>query len=175
MQQLAAQFDRMFEAMSAGGPGDRASWTPRIDVRRRDGAFTVRADLPGVERDDVRVEVRDDALWIEGERRECETDDEDGYGDCTYGSFLRVLPLPDGADVEQGSARFENGVLEVQIPTREDRTTRRRIDVEGARSAEAIASAGRAAAQEANDARNAGQRRATTGRPAEPSGDAPRA
>lgn len=154
VRELAEQFDRMFEAMTGGSErGEQEPWMPSVDVRRQDGAYTVRADLPGVERDDLNVEVRGDALWIEGERYACEGGDEEGYGECLYGSFLRVLPLPEGAEVEQGTARFENGVLEVQIPTRQTSGQGRRIEVTGAKASQAIASAGRAAAREAEKQR----------------------
>jgi HSP20 family protein len=149
IRELADQYDRMFAGMTGGsGRGEADPWMPRVDVRRQEGAFTVRADLPGVEREDLSVEVRGDALWIAGERHECEGGEEEGYGECLYGSFLRVLPLPEGADIEQGSARFENGVLEVQIPTKQAGGRGRRIEVTGAKASEAIASAGRAAAGE---------------------------
>ncbi len=156
MRQMTDQFDRMLEALGDGGSEGAASgaWMPRIDVRRGNGTFTVQADLPGVERDDVQVEIRGDALWIEGERRHCEDAGDDGYGECIYGSFLRVLPLPAGADVEHASARFENGVLAIEIPTPEESTSRRRIAVEGAKAAEAITAAGRAAAREAERKRD---------------------
>jgi len=82
--------------------------------------------------DDVRIEIRDDALVLEGERRsEIEVEEEGVYrSERVYGRFSRVIPLPDGADLDKASARFENGVLEVEIPLRED-ARRRRIEIQG--------------------------------------------
>jgi HSP20 family protein len=149
-----------------GGREGEDRWAPRVDVRRENGTLMVRADLPGVERDDVRVEVEGDRLVIAGERYDCsEAEGEPYRQECRYGSFLRVLPLPEGAEVEQGSATFENGVLEVRIPTRDDQSRRRRIEV-GARAAESIAHAGRSAkeaAEEEGGGRQGGSREAQGG------------
>jgi HSP20 family protein len=116
---------------SAGGLGQ--VWSPAIDIVERDGRLVVRADLPGLSADDVRIEVRDDALVLEGERRqEMEVEEEGGIyrAERFYGRFARVIPLPDGADLDKASARFENGVLEIEIPFRED-SQRRRIEIQG--------------------------------------------
>lgn len=97
-----------------------AQWSPRIDVRHQDGKLLVRADLPGLSRDDVKVEIADGALTIQGERKSETKKEEPGgyyYNECSYGSFYRAIPLPDGADTSNAAADFHNGVLEVTIPT----------------------------------------------------------
>ena len=112
-------------------------WSPAIDIVERDGRLVVRADLPGMSADDVRIEIRDDALVLEGERRsEIEVEEEGVYrSERVYGRFSRVIPLPDGADLDKASARFENGVLEIEIPLRED-ARRRRIEIQGGSASE---------------------------------------
>jgi HSP20 family protein len=97
-----------------------AEWSPRIDVRQAEGKLCVRADLPGLARDDIKVEITRDALTIHGERKtESKKEEHHGYfyNECSYGSFYRSIPLPDGADTANASADFHNGVLEVTIPT----------------------------------------------------------
>jgi HSP20 family protein len=143
MRRVMEDMDRMFEDFGSGralsgGQAQRGGalapiWTPAIEVFERDGALVVRADLPGMSPDDVRIEVADDALTIEGERRqEIEVEEEGVYrSERVYGRFSRTIPVPDGADVERAQARFENGVLEVSIPLAEDQSRRRRIEIQG--------------------------------------------
>jgi HSP20 family protein len=145
LRRMLEDMDRMFEGFGnvRGGAGSGTAglergaslaqvWSPAIDIVERDGRLVVRADLPGMSADDVRIEIRDDALVLEGERRsEIEVEEEGVYrSERVYGRFSRVIPLPDGADLDKASARFENGVLEIEIPLRED-ARRRRIEIQG--------------------------------------------
>jgi len=116
-----------------------AVWAPAIEMFQRDGQLVVRADLPGMSPDDVRIEVTDDTLTIEGERRsEVEIEDEDYYrSERTYGRFSRVIALPDGVDADNAQARFENGVLEVTIPLAEEASRGRRLEIQGGAGASA--------------------------------------
>lgn len=97
-----------------------AEWSPHIDVKEHDGRLLVRADLPGMTKDDIKVEVTEDALTIQGERGQEKKEEHEGYSysECTYGRFYRAIPLPDGADTTKVTADFQNGVLEVGIPLR---------------------------------------------------------
>jgi len=93
-------------------------WSPRVDVVQREGQLVIRADLPGLSKDDVKVEVGDDAITIEGERKQEKKEEREGYyySECSYGSFYRAIPLPEGADASKTTAEFHNGVLEVTVP-----------------------------------------------------------
>jgi len=96
-----------------------AEWMPRIEVFEREGQFVVRADLPGMTREDVRVEVTPDYITLEGERKEEKKEEErEGYyyGECRYGAFYRTIPLPEGVDTTKATAEFRKGVLEVVMP-----------------------------------------------------------
>lgn len=95
-----------------------AEWSPRIDVVEREGQFIVRADLPGMNKDDVKVDVGDGMLTIQGERKHEKKEEREGYAysECSYGSFYRAIPLPEGADVSKASAEFKKGVLEITLP-----------------------------------------------------------
>lgn len=94
-------------------------WSPRVDVVERDGQVVIRADLPGLSKEDVKVEVSNDAITIEGERKQEKKEEREGYyySECSYGSFYRAIPLPEGADASKATAEFCNGVLEVTVPT----------------------------------------------------------
>jgi HSP20 family protein len=98
-------------------------WMPQIETFQRGNEFVVRADLPGLTKDDVKVDVTEDSITLQGERREAHEDDREGYyrSERTYGSFYRVVPLPEGTITDSAKAQFNNGVLEVvlQAPPRE--------------------------------------------------------
>jgi HSP20 family protein len=112
----------------------RAAWVPQVEMFERDGELVLRADLPGLSKDEVNVELADGALTIEGERRgEAEEEGEGFYrSERSYGRFSRRLPLPEGARTDDATATFDNGVLEVTMPTakRESRATRK-LEIHG--------------------------------------------
>jgi HSP20 family protein len=98
-----------------------------MDLVETDEHFVLRADLPGLTEDDVRLEVEDRTLTIAGERKAEHEVDGEGYHrvERAAGAFSRSLTLPEGIDPEAISARFEHGVLEVRIPKPEERKPRR--------------------------------------------------
>lgn len=104
-------------------------WTPQVEMFERNGELIVRADLPGMRKNDVKVEVTDDGITIEGERRNEEEEKSDGFfrTERSYGRFYRRLPIPAGVDPEEATATFENGVLEITMaaPKRTHSKTRR--------------------------------------------------
>jgi HSP20 family protein len=110
-----------------------ATWLPEIESFHRGDEFIVRADLPGMKREDISVEVQDDALVIEGERNSDFEDREEGYytSERSYGHFCRVVPLPEGAIADSVKATFRDGVLEVvtKAPPPQDANRGRRIEV----------------------------------------------
>jgi HSP20 family protein len=109
-----------------------AQWSPQIEVFERDGDLVVHADLPGVRREDVEVSVGEDVLTIRGERRQENRENQGGYRrtERSYGTFFRQIPLPDGVDPTEIEAAYEDGVLEVIIPSPRDvQRARRRVDI----------------------------------------------
>jgi HSP20 family protein len=107
---------------------DQAVWMPQVETFRRGDNLVIRADLPGLKKDDVKVEIEDGILAISGERREENEEDRDDYyrSERTYGQFYRAIPLPEGVDENKCDASFKDGVLEVTIPApkREERKAR---------------------------------------------------
>jgi len=125
LQRMADEMDRMWEDFGFGhrppSPLSRESadfWAPQIDAYQKNDELTIRADLPGLKREDVSVEINDDSVTIQGERkRETEHEHEGVYrSERSYGSFYRVVPLPEGAIAEQAKATFRDGVLEITMP-----------------------------------------------------------
>ena len=95
-----------------------ATWAPQVETFRRDGNLVVRADLPGLTKDDIDIEIEDDVLVISGERSDETRDERDDFyrSERTYGRFFRAVQLPEGIDTEKIEASFKDGVLEVTIP-----------------------------------------------------------
>jgi len=95
-----------------------AEWSPKVEVLEREGQFVIRADLPGLSKDDVKVEIADGLITIEGERKQETKEEREGYyySECGYGSFYRAIPLPEGAEAAKATADFHQGVLEVVVP-----------------------------------------------------------
>ena len=114
------------------GAADLTAWTPEVEVFQRNNEVVVRADLPGLKKDDLTVDVTDDAITIAGERREEHEEERAGTyrSERRYGSFYRVLPLPAGAIGDQAKATFNNGVLEITMPAPPEQVSRgRRLEI----------------------------------------------
>jgi HSP20 family protein len=99
-------------------PAAPAPWAPRVDVFEKDGNLLVKAELPGVKKEDIQVTLEGNDLAIRGERHEEREVKEEDYYRCerSYGSFYRRLPLPFETTAEQIKAGFSDGVLEITIP-----------------------------------------------------------
>jgi HSP20 family protein len=107
-------------------------WVPQVEVSQQNNELVVRADLPGLKKEDVTVDITDDAITIAGERRrEQETEQGGVYrSERSYGSFFRTIPVPEGAIVDQAKATFKDGVLEIRMPAPPDQVTRgRRLEI----------------------------------------------
>ena len=132
MRRMSQDLDNIFAESGVGQHQDRA-WAPAIEVQQRGENYVVRADLPGLKPEDVKLEVTDDAIVIEGERKSEHEENKSGVHMCErrYGRFYRAIPLPEGARTEDAKANFNNGVLEVTIPTPEQKSKRRSIPIHG--------------------------------------------
>ena len=127
LQRLADDVDRMFNdfALRRGKGGaplwsgtESGMWAPEIEVFQRADQLVIKADLPGLSKEDLSIEVTDDAVTIEGERKTERKDEREGYyrTERSYGTFCRVIPLPDGAITGDAKANFRDGVLEITMP-----------------------------------------------------------
>jgi HSP20 family protein len=128
-RRLSDDMDRLFFGGPSAGAfgGISGHFVPNIDVEEREDKILVRADLPGVRPDDFHVDVEDNALVLQGERRSEREESRGGVRrvERSHGSFRRVIPLPQGANVEAADARFENGVLEIEIPVQQESKSKR--------------------------------------------------
>jgi HSP20 family protein len=132
------------------------AWVPTTEIAYRDGNLVVSADLPGLTEKDVKVEINDDFLIIQGERQ-LEKEEGDGGVRRTerrYGEFYRAIALPEGADAEHARAEFQNGVLHVTIPVPEAQRNLRQIPIQ------TTAASSQAAGQKSASAEKSGEQKA---------------
>jgi len=97
-------------------------WAPAVDVTANDDEYIVRADIPGVKKEDLKVDITNNTLTIKGERKKEEKVEEDKYVlvERSYGSFSRSFKLPSNVDVAKIKANYDNGVLDLILPKKED-------------------------------------------------------
>ncbi len=90
-------------------------WTPPFEMFERDGKWIVKAELPGMAKEDITVEVNDEYLTLHGKRENKFEEKKDNFyrTEFTYGDFYRRIPLPEGVDIKDAKAMFNNGVLEI--------------------------------------------------------------
>ena len=127
---LQSEMNRVFDAflgMPAGNGRAVRRWVPAMDLVESDDHLVLRADLPGLERDDVEIEIKDGVLTLSGERNAEHEEKADGFYrvERAYGSFSRSVTLPESIEPDRVSAEFANGVLEVRIPKPEERKPHR--------------------------------------------------
>ena len=151
MRRFSEEMDRLFGDFAFGGNVasgfgrefgrladlEGSMWLPQVETFERNGKLIVRADLPGLTKDDINVDITDDAIKIRGERRQEKEENDEGYyrSERSYGSFYREIPLPSGVNAEEAKASFRDGVLEITMSAPAHRPVSRRIEIgEGAGS-----------------------------------------
>jgi HSP20 family protein len=128
--ELDRLFDRFFDmpsGLARQGFSSLAGWAPSTDVSESDKAVTVRAEVPGVDPKDIEVTLSDDVLTISGEKKERIETKEEGSrrSERRFGAFRRTLPLPSSVDADSVSAKYENGVLVIELSKREGAAPKR--------------------------------------------------
>jgi HSP20 family protein len=120
-------FDSFFGRREAGQATAARRWVPAMDLAETDDQLVLRADLPGLKRDDIEIEVKDNVLTVSGERKAEHEQKGEGFHriERSFGRFSRSLGLPRGIDAKSMTASFENGVLEVRMPKPEERKATR--------------------------------------------------
>jgi HSP20 family protein len=150
MRRFSEEMDRLFDDFgfgsgslfspsrsSLGGTGafgrfGPQGWAPAVEVFTRGEKLIIRADVPGVNKEDLKVEVQNGAITIEGERRRESDEETEGrwHTERSYGRFVRTIALPEGARPDDARATFKDGVLEIAVTLPEE-TRGRRIQIEG--------------------------------------------
>ena len=127
-------FDTMDTFFDAGfGDLPEMGWRPAIDVEEKDGTYLLRADLPGMNKKDIHIELHNGCLTLRGERRSEHQEEKDTYRrvERTYGAFERTFRVPEGVTEKDIHAKYKDGVLELTFPTpkiEEPKTTEVKVE-----------------------------------------------
>jgi len=126
MNQMFDEIFRGFDLTPFSAGRSFGAFSPSVDVREGEKEVSIKAELPGLDEKDVEVTLTDDALTIRGEKKEEKEDKGKDYWhrETSYGSFHRVIPLPEGLNQEKVDARFKNGILTVTLPRLEGAKTK---------------------------------------------------
>ena len=119
------------QAGSNGSASAPPTWAPPLEILTRDGEFVVRAEIPGIDKEHVNVEIDEGRAVISGEREEEHGDKGEGFrsSERSYGRFSRVVELPEGANAEQAKAMSADGVLEIVIPMANPEPQAHRLEI----------------------------------------------
>ncbi len=142
LEHFADEMDRVFDDFGFGRGrgtsrlgfgwhplvGRAEGFLPDVEMLQRNDDLVIRADVPGLTKEDIKVEIAENTLTIQGERRREHEEEKGGVyrSERNYGSFSRVIALPEGAITDQAKASYKDGVLEITMPTPPDAVTRGR-------------------------------------------------
>jgi HSP20 family protein len=126
LMQMREEMDRLFQQFVKRGDGEEGTWgegvwAPPVDIYETGEAFILKAELPGLSKDDLQIELHENRLTLRGERK-WEADAKEGQShrrERAYGRFERSFWLPASVDAEKIQATFKDGVLELRIPKSE--------------------------------------------------------
>ena len=117
---IFSEFDNLFDSFISDFPTlyeRSSSWAPKFEVLNTDNSYRIRADLPGMIKNDVNIEVANNTLKISGERVNDTTESNDyNYSELSYGKFSRAFNLPDDVKDNEIKASMKDGVLALEIP-----------------------------------------------------------
>jgi len=121
LENMQRHLSRVFDNPDLSAIPESDHWLPVMDIRETDKALLVQAELPGIEKKDVKVEVKDDVLTISGERKyEKDVKEENVHRiERAYGRFSRSFSLPANVDTSKVDATMRNGVLEIRLQKQE--------------------------------------------------------
>jgi len=131
MREFTDEMDNIFNGIAPATPVTPEVWAPKVDVQRCNGNLVVTAELPGLKKEEVKVEMTEDALLLQGERKLEHNEDHEGYHryERSYGKFYRSIPLPEGVKTEAAKAELTDGVLKITVPVAEAKNAARQIPV----------------------------------------------
>ncbi|MBI3949490.1 MAG: Hsp20/alpha crystallin family protein [Acidobacteria bacterium] len=124
LMDLQHRINRLFEETSRGEREElaRAVWSPSVDIYEDPDTILIEADLPGLNKDNVSVNLENNVLTIQGERRLANEEQRESYHriERAYGSFTRSFTIPSNVQADKIEAEFKDGVLQVRLPKREE-------------------------------------------------------
>ncbi len=124
---MQKRMNRLFNDFFSGREGDGddlilGSWNPAVDVVEHDDSYVIEAELPGMNKNDIKISVTNDVLTIQGEKKVEKEDKKKNFHrtERSYGSFSRTFSLPGNVKADKVEAEFNNGVLTVKVPKSEE-------------------------------------------------------
>lgn len=125
LEEIKERMNDLFEPMfsiTRRQPVEGGVWTPPIEVYEEDDKYHVKAELPGLNKDDIDISIAKNVLTIKGERKAEKETKENDYYYCEryYGNFMRSISLPGAVNVNDISASYKDGVLEIELPKAEE-------------------------------------------------------
>lgn len=123
--------DRFFHENAARSGGSSYSFVPRVDIYENDTAYQINVAVPGMKKDEFKIDLNDNYLTVSGERKFTKEKNEKHFYsvETQFGSFSRSFSLPENVDATKISARYENGILELEIPKDEKKVLKTTIKV----------------------------------------------
>jgi HSP20 family protein len=141
-RELRGLHDEMSRLIAGVAPNEgnefaRGAWSPRVDIFEEKDNLIVEAELPGLNREDFDVSVENNILTLKGERKFEKKENTDNFHrvERSYGAFTRQFTLPQTVTAEGATADFENGVLRISLPKREE-TKARKIEINSSGSSQ---------------------------------------
>lgn len=126
LEDVSDRLNRMFARPAPSGAHGKetmivADWTPSVDIQETEGEYLIKAEIPDVKKEDVKVTVEEGVLTIQGQRRQEKEDKGTKYHriERSYGSFARTFSLPDVIEADKVKAEFKDGVLNLHLPKSE--------------------------------------------------------
>ncbi|MFO8083807.1 MAG: Hsp20/alpha crystallin family protein [Desulfobacterales bacterium] len=125
-------FERFFDEWGFPEAVRDQQWIPKVDVSETDDHFIVRAEVPGMDKDDINISLSNGLLTIQGEKKQEKKEEKENYRfvESRYGSFSRSFRVPGGVDADKIDANYKDGVLKVTIPKSEEEKSRK-IEITG--------------------------------------------
>ncbi|MFO7830579.1 MAG: Hsp20/alpha crystallin family protein [Desulfuromonadaceae bacterium] len=136
MEEFVDRYNRALSERQEGGQDvmSKGDWSPRVDITETDDEFTIKAEIPEVSKDDVKVKVENGILMIHGERKQEEEEKGKTFHriERHYGAFNRSFTLPETVDQENVKASFKDGVLSIRLQKVKDAKPKAiDVDIEG--------------------------------------------
>jgi HSP20 family protein len=128
---FSSLIDRFFNESQSRSGGAAYSFVPRVDIWEEEKAFEIHVAVPGVAKEDFKIEVNDNVLTISGERKFTKEKKDSNYHsvETQFGAFKRAFTLPENVDAASISAKYSNGILEVIVPKDEKKVLKASIKV----------------------------------------------
>lgn len=123
--------DRFFNESVTRAGGSQYTFVPRVDILETDKAYEIHVAVPGMKKEDFKIDLNDNLLTVSGERKFTRERKENRYYafETQYGTFSRTFTLPENVDPQQISARYESGILELVVPKDEKKVLKTSIQV----------------------------------------------